>query len=174
MIAQSSRYEKCYVFGNPVMPTLAQNGTILTASTTTTGVTYQWLLNGATISGVTGATYSPTQSGDYQVIASNSVGCQSDTSAVLPFVVVTGTNNPQNSTELAIFPNPTNNILHLRGTAIEQTVFDVHIYNMYGSLLKTAHSQQDIDLNGLANGVYSVKVTAANNAIYTQKITLMR
>ncbi len=172
-VSQASRYEKCYVYGTPATPTIATSGNILTGATTTTGVSYQWFLNGTAIAGATSATYNPTMDGNYQVLAANTVGCKSDTSAITAFVY-TGTNNVENSAEFSIFPNPTNNILHLRGTALNQTNFEVSIYNIYGSLVKTAHSQTDINLSDLPNGVYSIKVADNTGRTYSQKITLMR
>ncbi len=49
-------------------------------STTTTALHYQWYYYNTTISGATSASYTPTNPGDYQLIASNAPNCNSSSS----------------------------------------------------------------------------------------------
>ncbi|HSI91340.1 MAG TPA: T9SS type A sorting domain-containing protein [Adhaeribacter sp.] len=73
----------------PAAPTLTLNGpatfcpgstSLLTAASSTSGVTYQWLLNGAPITGATSPNYAASQAGNYTVVA-NTNGCSSSPSA---------------------------------------------------------------------------------------------
>ena len=82
---------------NPVTPTLVAGGFAsictggsvnLTATTSTTGVTFKWYLNGSLISGATGGTYTANQIGTYTVEAISGF-CNSTTSN--PVTISNGT-----------------------------------------------------------------------------------
>lgn len=50
---------------------------VVFVANTGTGISYQWLKNGAAINGATGSSYATTKHGDYQVTESNSFSCLS-------------------------------------------------------------------------------------------------
>lgn len=78
-------------------PAVTCNGTPITLDANTgTGLSYQWLQDGAAIPGAVGSSYSASVSGDYSVIVSNGAGC-SGTSAGLTVVV-----NPTPSATLTL------------------------------------------------------------------------
>lgn len=58
----------------PPIPTITQNGGILTSSS---AINYQWFLNGDTITGATSQFYTATQNGFYTVTVTNINGCTS-------------------------------------------------------------------------------------------------
>jgi len=58
---------------------------LLNGTTPATGLTYQWLRNGAIIAGATNDTYAATLAGSYRLVVSN--GACTDTSVVVPVVV---------------------------------------------------------------------------------------
>ncbi len=64
--------------------TICQGFTVpMTGSTTTTGTSYQWQLNGSSIPGATGNTYSATANGNYTfVVTINSTGCYTPSTAI--------------------------------------------------------------------------------------------
>ncbi|MBK0401668.1 T9SS type A sorting domain-containing protein [Adhaeribacter sp. BT258] len=66
---------------------------VLTAASTTTGVTYQWYENGTAITGATNATYTATTSGSYTVIA-NATPCSSAASTATVVTVNTPAATP--------------------------------------------------------------------------------
>ena len=47
-----------------------------------TGLTYQWLVDGGTISGATNATYGALATGDYAVVVTNAAGCSATSSTI--------------------------------------------------------------------------------------------
>ncbi len=55
---------------------------LLTTSTTGTGYSYQWQLNGADIPGATGTSYSATQGGNYTLAVTNSSGCEGSSNTI--------------------------------------------------------------------------------------------
>lgn len=59
-------------YATPTTPTISQAGSVLNSSATSGN---QWYLNGSTIQGQTGTSYTPTQSGSYQVMVTNGNGC---------------------------------------------------------------------------------------------------
>lgn len=64
----------------------------ISASPTTAGLSYQWLLNGTAIAGATNSTYPASVTGDYSVIITNITGC-SDESNVITLTLLSSPNN---------------------------------------------------------------------------------
>ncbi len=61
-----------YTTISPVSPSVCSTGSVLlTANSTFSGLTYQWKLGGANISGATSSTYSATTGGNYSVVSTN-------------------------------------------------------------------------------------------------------
>lgn len=125
-----------------------------------TDASYQWVDcdNGnAPIAGATGRSYTPAGNGNYAVIV-NQATC-SDTSACFTFVGV-GIREVQNTVGISVYPNPTNNVLHVELTQPEA----IEVYNMLGALLARYEASQthSIDVADYAQGVYLVK---AGNSI---------
>jgi len=56
-------------------PTFCAGGNVVLNASPTTGLTYQWKLNGTNITGQTSGTYTATATGNYTVTATNSNGC---------------------------------------------------------------------------------------------------
>ena len=98
----------------PATPTVTTNnstsfcpgGTAVLSGFNQAYATYQWLKDGAPISGASYYTYSANTSGNYAVIATNSNGCYSDTSAPIAVNVYPTPNTPtitnSNSANLCI------------------------------------------------------------------------
>jgi hypothetical protein len=67
--------------------TICQGNSVTIYMTPTPGISYQWLLNGNTISGATSDHYDATASGNYSVLIANVAGC-SDTSNAIPVTMI--------------------------------------------------------------------------------------
>ena len=67
--------------------TFCDGGSVTLNATATGAATYQWALNGTTIPGATGATYSATTSGTYTVSIIDANSCQSPTSVTTQVTV---------------------------------------------------------------------------------------
>ncbi len=61
--------------------TFCVGGSVALNANTGAGLTYQWMLGGAAISGATGATYAATNSGNYTVVVTNAAGCSATSTA---------------------------------------------------------------------------------------------
>ncbi len=62
--------------------TFCSGGSVTLNAGTGAGLTYQWLLGGAAISGATGSAYSAVTSGNYSVVVTNTTGCSATSSAI--------------------------------------------------------------------------------------------
>ena len=65
-----------------------------------------------------------------------------------------------------IHPNPTSEMVHIEGV----DVAEVQIFNMLGQKVKTVTDSNEIDMDGLVEGVYLLKVTDKAGAIHTGKV----
>ena len=68
---------------------------------------------------------------------------------------------------LSVYPNPTNGVARIDGVVADE----VQVYNALGQLVKTVRGTNEIDLSGLVDGVYLVRIADAEGKVYTNKIT---
>jgi hypothetical protein len=69
-----------------------------------------------------------------------------------------GVNNPNTASEIQLYPNPTNGILHVEATKI----VDVNVYSIDGKLVKSYGKTSDIDMSNLPNGIYLISIETEN------------
>jgi hypothetical protein len=166
----------------PARPTItaAYNGstTTLTSSAATGN---QFYLGGVLIPGATGQTYvvngTPAQLGSYTVVVTGANGCTSQASVAL---VVTANRSAAAGTSLAIYPNPTPDgklTVELRGyqQAVEITLLNALGQQVMARSLPaaTVGAPQQLELQGLANGVYVLRATTAGG-VDTHRIVVGR
>jgi len=156
-------------------PIITQTGNVLNSSFQTGN---QWFLEGVAIPGATGASYSPLQSGNYQVEATLNTGCvlQSDN-----FSYALLAKNPDNNEiGLSIFPVPASGPLNVVFTAKANENLTLSIINPNGN---TVYSHQQaiaagnfskvIDVTSLPPGAYIVKIVLGPKT-YSAKIIIDR
>jgi hypothetical protein len=131
-------------------PIISQNGTLLIS---TVDLPKQWFLSGVALNGVTGASYTPVQSGTYTVRVT-STGCESD-----PFnYVVTGLNDLEVGEFVQIAPNPFSEgvrINYLFNNSIEG--LNIVLMNVLGSKIMEWNGLRSgafLDLSKLSPGIY--------------------
>ena len=71
------------------------------------------------------------------------------------------------SNEVKLYPNPTKDIIKIEGIEVAE----VEVYNALGQRVKIVQSTNEIDLSGLVEGIYMLRITDAEGKIYTNKIT---
>ena len=71
----------------------------------------------------------------------------------------------QNNLQVALYPNPTSNILNIEMT---NELKSVEIYNIQGQKVKTSNQKQ-INVADLAAGMYMIKIQDIENSIATKK-----
>ena len=74
----------------------------------------------------------------------------------------------ERDTKISVFPNPTNGKLLIEGILPDK----VQVYNALGQVVKTVRETNEIDLSGLMEGVYLLRITDADGKVYTNKITI--
>jgi glucose/arabinose dehydrogenase len=148
---------------NPAaVPVVTANGNVLT--TASPGPDFQWLLDGQPIAGATGTTYTATATGTYSLQITNANGC-SAVSDTISFDF-TGMPTPAVPELLAVFPNPTEGLLHIRLSA--QTAPDavLRVGDAMGrSLLVEALSGRQalsLETGAWPAGMYHVEVRSSN------------
>ena len=126
--------------------------------------TYQWYYNGTLVSGATNNVFVTTDDGDYNVIATDSNGCEVE--AVI-YNVDTKIESASAPKIVSVFPNPVIDFLTVSSKAIysERAI----VYNASGEIVISAkHNVNDaddlrIDCRQLAPGFYFLELTGQDN-----------
>ena len=71
------------------------------------------------------------------------------------------------SDEVKLYPNPAKDIIKIEGIEVAE----VEVYNALGQRVKIVQSTNEIDLSGLVEGIYMLRITDAEGKVYTNKIT---
>jgi len=135
-------------------------------------VTYQWYFNGNIIGGATDYYYVAPQSGDYNVVCTDSNDCEVEAAI---FDVLAFTESLDESQALTIFPNPAINKLTIYSR--QYTINSMDIYNVLGEKILIVQLQSrrssnsaavyetTMDISGLSEGMYYMKVQTENGTI---------
>ncbi len=78
----------------------------------------------------------------------------------------TGIQDVENMKDIAIYPNPVNDILHIE---LSENNFGVELYNIFGQQVLKAQNEREISVSELSSGVYVLKITT-EKGIYSRKI----
>lgn len=149
---------------NPSSPTIVDNAGTLESSYTGSG--NQWYLNGSPIGGATNDNYTPTQGGLYTVVYTDANGCTSTSAA---FISTVGLEEDV-QINFSIYPNPVSEKLTIDAAAVVKA--GIQLMDLSGRLVmntKMNQSQLVLDLSGLADGVYMIKINYGGKTI-TRKI----
>lgn len=161
------------VIPSPTVPTITQNGNMLTSSAVTNN---QWYNQNGIINGATNQNYTPNESGNYFVINTNN-GCSSASSNTINYTFLSIQDFDGNSV-MKVYPNPAKDHITIDlGNLANVTGYKVKIFNQLGQVVftNTMNTQQyNVPLNTWAGkGVYLVKIyDASNNEVNTKKIIL--
>jgi hypothetical protein len=133
------------------VPTINVNGSVLTSSIT--GDTYQWYLNGNEILSANGQNYSVTSVGDYTVEVIFTDGCSEISS---PVTINELGISADVLIDFVLSPNPTNGLLSITNNSGE--LIEVEVFDQKGLLLLSQLIDQKIDISNLCEGIYFVNV----------------
>ncbi|HYV90612.1 MAG TPA: kelch repeat-containing protein [Chitinophagales bacterium] len=158
------------VYATPPFPTITQVGYTLTSSPANS---YQWQFNSADIPGATNQSYAILQTGLYTVVVSDSNGC---VNSATTYVLISGIDETSGG-NIFISPNPSNGnfIVELpNGPDLIGMVDEVSIdvvntlgQNIFSSSESrsigiASHFKKEIDLSGVAGGVYFIVIKSQN------------
>jgi hypothetical protein len=169
---QSHRYTICFINNPaPAQPTISLSGLDLMA---TSGVTYQWYVNGNLIPGATSQLHTPTQNGIYVVRITDSNGCVYAYSAGYNYALITGINGLAVKNDISIYPNPTSGLVSIATNLLKHENYTVTLFDSYGKLLINVENTNTLDLTELSNGVYFISVTTESGIVVNKKIALAK
>ncbi len=143
------------------------SGTTLTAQEA--GAIYQWYdcATSSAVAGATNQTFSPSTPGSYKVTVTNG-GC----SATSACETVTNAGIVTNGMEaVAIYPNPTENIVTISGLTAPSTI--VSVLDLNGKVVSSktiATTTTTISLENVVNGVYFIKIQSESVNGFTKVV----
>jgi len=166
-------YITVYPFPSP--QSITQNGDTLFALNGST--TYQWFFNTNIIFGATNYFYVATQSGDYNVVATDSNGCEVE--AVMNNVVAAAAGGSMPS--MMVYPNPVEDKFTIQklqacpscvaGRVTRGTASMISIYNVIGEKIFTSESSGDeliVDCRKFQAGIYFVEIFSGEKSYRTK------
>lgn len=153
----------------PASVTVAQAGSILTATSTPSTATLQWVdCPGFTpVTGATSATFQPTTViGSYAVIATTPAGC-TDTSTCFA-IDMTGIDELDLASTIKLYPNPTVDLVFAVSDA--SPIVGYKVYDMTGRAILTSTieggaTQIEFSVAGFENGMYKLELYTNQNTI---------
>lgn len=140
------------------------------------GSGYQWFLNGDPIPGATSINYDAIQSGNYYVEYIGPNGCPTTTNT-LEFTLMTGIEDISIFNALDVYPNPGEGFFTIRGEMPTTENVTIQLTNMLGQELmpavqinSTNNFNQQMDISRFANGVYFIRIQAADSSVTVRYI----
>lgn len=152
----------------PVSVTTTTTGITLTANSSISSVTYQWIdcSTNSIISGETSNTFVPTVNGDYAVVVETGDGC-TDTSACATINSV-GIDELSLSSSIVVYPNPAATIVNAvsnGGNILSYTILDASGRLVQSEIITDGTNEVQFSVQNLENGVYFLKLNTVLGTI---------
>ncbi len=159
----------------PTTPAITVNGSVLTS--TVTGSSYQWFLNGNPISGATSQSYTATGLGSYTVEVYDAAGCGSGQSAAV--VDPTGISSSTTGVDfINVLPNPNDGHFMLNFHTTKTDTYILEIHNMLGQVVYSeslkdfsGNYSKEIDLSVYGRGMYTIRLRNSDKETVVKTIT---
>ena len=146
----------------PATPNISFDNNSGTLTASTVSDSYVWYLNGG-ITALSSQTITPTNNGDYSVIATSNNGCISDTSTSYTYLF-TGITTQDVLGGFNLYPNPATDIVNIDIANSSEVM--VKIYDMAGKDVyvrqfsnQSGNINERLNLSNLSVGVYHMKVS---------------
>ncbi len=69
---------------------------------------------------------------------------------------------------ISVFPNPTNGLVCIKGVSVTE----VQVYNALGQLVKTVRSSSEVSMDGLPQGIYTLRIMGENGSLVNKRIVV--
>ena len=76
--------------------------------------------------------------------------------------------NEASPIQISVYPNPAKDYVKIEGAEAAE----VQVYNALGQMVRRVRGTNEIDLSGLVEGVYLLRITDVDGKVYTNKITI--
>ena len=144
----------------PAKPVISWSG--VQFSTTATGVNYQWLLNGALVSGATTSTHKPLNTGDFRLRVTDPNGCVnvSDSFKLVVTALANLVTTPS-SNIATVYPNPASNKVVLEFATLPAINLNFQLVSPSGKVLSSTIGRNKvnvIDVSDVQSGNYFIRV----------------
>ena len=106
----------------------------------------------------------------YHVLAVYSDGEASKSYNIVYCEQTEGLGENEEETKVAVFPNPANGVVRIEGVLAAE----VQVYNVQGQLVKTVRGTNEIDLSGLAEGVYMLCITDVDGRNHVARVAVKK
>jgi PKD repeat protein len=136
---------------------------------------YQWLFNGLEINGANSPFLTSMGEGNYSVEITTDYGCEVQSTVY----VFTNINGIPGLRSFAIYPNPSDGIVTLELNTSESSWYTISILDQVGrscwenEIRSSGHLTKQLDLSGLANGVYTMRLSTTGGQV-TKQLVLRR
>lgn len=147
----------------PPMPVVTQNGNVLTS---TSGVTYQWYMNGNPVNGETNQTYTIIQSGNYAVCITDANGCMA---CSVPINVVLSSVGDLSLNMFNVFPNPNYGQFELTFDLVNIDDYSIELTNGIGQVVFSealddfnGHYSRNFNISQYGAGIYLITIKNNN------------
>lgn len=166
-VAPSAEQSFCLNPTKPVITTSALNTeTPLLTSSNDTG--NQWYLNGTAINLATAKTYTVKEAGSYTV-RTTVEDCASELSDPL-IIIITGDINAFFKTEIAVYPNPVENLLIVNIKSPDQPKATIEMIDLLGRRVQirevNTNEDQSFDVGSMGPGVYFIMVAMSEKSYH--------
>lgn len=91
---------------------------------------------------------------------------EEESEPVCATVTITGIGESLKKEGFSLSPNPTTGLIHIEGAP----VFEVQVYNALGQLVKTVRGTNEIELGGMAEGVYLLRITDKERNAFSKRV----
>jgi hypothetical protein len=132
-------------------------------------VSYQWYYNGSLITGATDYYYVATQSGDYNVVATDENDCEVE--AVINDVLAGIFQAEHSANHLNVHPNPASGQLFVDAGKLKTEDVQISVYNNMGEKIEVTYSSVSplsLDVKNLAVGMYWIEATDGSQVLRTK------
>jgi hypothetical protein len=137
----------------PLSPTITWAGSVLSSSAPTGN---QWYFNGNILPGATTQTYTPTSSGAYHILYTDTNGCSVSSSAEI--VYLTGRDGLNDLPQWKVYPNPAKDYLIIEFSTSTEIprfrIFDTSGRNWLMTAVQVEADKYRIDLSSVPKGTW--------------------
>jgi len=160
------------VLPSPSSQGITQAGDTLFANTGS--AFYQWYYNGNLIPGATNYFYVATMNGDYNVIATDSNGCEAEAVIFNVLTSIYSGITPENN--IHIYPHPAGNSVYIKFDQEVESA-SISLFNFQGKMvidkvqMNSSHkNSSEIDLSMISSGMYFVEISISEKIFRTKLV----